>query len=445
MPFRTDFHADLQTAGKSSIHDSLCKSFSMSSTSVTRGGRFGNRKTEETKALPRASRRPVRIVRPVSAVSSAASFPQMNDLQGELVRKRKECEDLKKENKFLLNEIHMERIMMRTESELTMRSLRSLNQDQQAQVKELKQKLYHSQQRATLCSRAADEAEESKREAEQSRALAEARALGCQRDKETAEADRRRLSDEMQLLRKEHTNLQLLLVQTEKNYFESMLKLERASGEKEALMQENQSLSEDRDELRLKLRQTTQEKAEIQDSEMGLRHKAMALEQESKRASQAQREAEAERRLVEKERQERAAESRSWREKHQELADVLRAQEDLKAQRQNKACQANIKSYFLCMTENDQRIRILKNPDGAPRNFTEGDPVFISTTESSPQESEGSSSRTVLRISAPHPGRELGPSHFDDLPAVEGERPNSAPSRRGRKLVEYFWIPTDQE
>lgn len=68
---------------------------------------------------------------------------------------------------------------------------------------QLKQKLYHSQQRATLCSRAADEAEESKREAEQSRALAEARALGCQRDKETAEADRRRLSDEMQLLRKE--------------------------------------------------------------------------------------------------------------------------------------------------------------------------------------------------------------------------------------------------
>lgn len=48
-----------------------------------------------------------------------------------------ECEDLKKENKYLSNEIHMERIMMRTESELTMRNLRNLNQELQAQVKEV--------------------------------------------------------------------------------------------------------------------------------------------------------------------------------------------------------------------------------------------------------------------------------------------------------------------
>lgn len=48
-----------------------------------------------------------------------------------------ECEDLKKENKFLSNEIHMERIMMRTENELTMRNLRNLNQELQAQVKEV--------------------------------------------------------------------------------------------------------------------------------------------------------------------------------------------------------------------------------------------------------------------------------------------------------------------
>lgn len=49
----------------------------------------------------------------------------------------KECEDLRKENKFLSNEIHMERIMMRTENELTMRNLRNLNQELQAQVKEV--------------------------------------------------------------------------------------------------------------------------------------------------------------------------------------------------------------------------------------------------------------------------------------------------------------------
>ncbi|XP_072241286.1 uncharacterized protein [Leuresthes tenuis] len=178
---------------------------------------------------------------------------------------------------------------------------------------------------------------------------------------------------------------------------------------------------------------------------MTLRRRAAALEEESKRAIQAQREAEAERRLAEKERLERTAESLSWREKYQELADILRAQEDLKAQRQSKACQANIKSYFLCMTESDQRVKILKNPDGTTKNFTEGDPVYISTPEFSPEEPERSSSRTMFRISAPNTGRDLGPSHFDELPAFGGQRPDSAPPRRSRKVVEYFWIPTEQE
>lgn len=53
------------------------------------------------------------------------------------VNSHQECEDLKKENKYLSNEIHMERIMMRTENELTMRNLRNLNQELQAQVKEV--------------------------------------------------------------------------------------------------------------------------------------------------------------------------------------------------------------------------------------------------------------------------------------------------------------------
>lgn len=63
----------------------------------------------------------------------------------------------------------------------------------------------------------------------------------------------------------------------------------------------------------------------------------MALEEQNERASQDQREAEAERRLVDKERQERTAECLSWREKHRELAEILRAQEELRDQRQNKA------------------------------------------------------------------------------------------------------------
>lgn len=51
----------------------------------------------------------------------------------------------------------------------------------------------------------------------------------------------------------------------------------------------------------------------------------------------------------------------------------------------------------------------------------------------------------MLRVSAPLAARDQGPSHFDELPAFVGERPDSAPQRRSRKVVEYFWIPTDQE
>ncbi|KAI4825112.1 hypothetical protein KUCAC02_020810 [Chaenocephalus aceratus] len=110
-------------------------------------------------------------------------------------------------------------------------------------------------------------------------------------------------------------------------------------------------------------------------------------------------------------------------------------------------CQANIKSYFLCMTESNQRVKILRNQDGAPRSFTEGDPVFIPTPECSPEEPERSSSRTLLRVPAPLTGRDHGPGHFDELPAFGGaERPDAAPhTRRSRKVVDYFWIPTDQE
>eukprot|EP00066_Takifugu_rubripes_P030406 XP_011619672.1 PREDICTED: genetic suppressor element 1-like [Takifugu rubripes] len=127
-------------------------------------------------------------------------------------------------------------------------------------------------------------------------------------------------------------------------------------------------------------------------SELNLRRRATALEEESKKANEAQREAEAERRLTERERRERAEECLSWREKHRELAEKIQAEEDVKAMRKNKTCQANIKTYFLCMTESDQRVKILKNPDGTTRNFTEGEPVFF-TPEPSTQEPERSSSR----------------------------------------------------
>lgn len=70
-------------------------------------------------------------------------------------------------------------------------------------LQQLKQKLHQSLQRATLCSQAAEEADESRGEAERGRALAEARALGCQRDKDTAEADRCRMREELTQLKRE--------------------------------------------------------------------------------------------------------------------------------------------------------------------------------------------------------------------------------------------------
>lgn len=72
-------------------------------------------------------------------------------------------------------------------------------------------------------------------------------------------------------------------------------------------------------------------------SELDWRRRATALQEENAKAGQGRREAEAERRLAEKERRDRTAECLSWREKHRELADKLAAQEDLKALRQSKA------------------------------------------------------------------------------------------------------------
>lgn len=70
---------------------------------------------------------------------------------------------------------------------------------------------------------------------------------------------------------------------------------------------------------------------------MNSRRRALVAEEQSEKASRAKQEANQERRLVEKERQERTAECLNWREKHQALADIFKAQEDLKSQRQNKA------------------------------------------------------------------------------------------------------------
>ncbi|XP_052387234.1 calponin homology domain-containing protein DDB_G0272472-like [Carassius gibelio] len=399
MTLRASSHGELQalTSLRTPASDSGTFKF-LSHSSNNMSGRFES--IEEIKGVSKPThphRRPVRAVRPVSALSASGSFLQINHLQGELVRKRK-----------------------------------------------LKQTLHVSQQRATLCSRAAEDADRGRTEADKTRALAEARALDSRQEKDLAVVDKTRLCEELHLLKKGHSGVQLLLAQVEKNYFESKLKLDRVSGEKQALLEENTILEDERNTLRHKLKELTEENVKIMEKEVNSRRRALVAEEQRERANKAQQEAEQERHLVEREREDRTRECLSWREKHQALAEVIRSQEELKSLRQTKACQANIKSYFLCMTESDQRVRILKNRDGTPRNFTEGDPVYISTPDLNSEDSEKSSgSRTMFRVAAPRVGQDTGPAHFSEL-SPTADTHDSGRSRRNRK-VEYFWIPTDEE
>lgn len=71
--------------------------------------------------------------------------------------------------------------------------------------------------------------------------------------------------------------------------------------------------------------------------EVNSRRRALVAEEQSERANKAQQEAEQERHLAEQERQDRTRECLSWREKHQALAEVIRAQEELMSLRQTKA------------------------------------------------------------------------------------------------------------
>lgn len=90
MSLRVKSHTDLQAAGTSSLGGGLHQALSMSSSSLSRGSRFSSATTpamgEVKGQLVGRSRRPVRVVRPVSTNNS---FLHINNLQGELVRKRK--------------------------------------------------------------------------------------------------------------------------------------------------------------------------------------------------------------------------------------------------------------------------------------------------------------------------------------------------------------------
>lgn len=53
--------------------------------------------------------------------------------------------------------------------------------------------------------------------------------------------------------------------------------------------------------------------------------------------------------------------------------------------------------------------------------------------------------RTLLRVTAPTVGRDTGPAHFSELTPMGADAHESSALRKSRKVVDYFWIPTDQE
>lgn len=67
------------------------------------------------------------------------------------------------------------------------------------------------------------------------------------------------------------TDVQLLLGRTEKSSFETQLKLERAAAENQALLQEKKKLQSVREELEKQLRQTAEEKRQVEERWMQLR------------------------------------------------------------------------------------------------------------------------------------------------------------------------------
>ncbi|MGH0130215.1 UNVERIFIED_CONTAM: hypothetical protein FKN15_041726 [Acipenser sinensis] len=273
MSLKATSHGDLQiicSSAKSPVQDNrmLYKSFSLSScntngqtTRLLTGKEGHDEKARELRVFSplesgTISRRgkPIRMVRPVSALSPGASFIKISQLQGEL-----ECEDFKQQNKHLSNEIHMERVMMRTELELTMRNLRHLNHDLLAQVKELKQKVHMSQQRATLCCRVAEEADSSRYEAQRRQTQAETQAQQSREEKGLPVAENGKQKEEIQQLKSRLTDVQQVSAHAENNYFESKIKLDRITVEKQVLLEENRDFEQEKNELRHKLKELTEE------------------------------------------------------------------------------------------------------------------------------------------------------------------------------------------
>lgn len=84
--------------------------------------------------------------------------------------------------------------------------------------------------------------------------------------------DKRQRSRDSSLFLLKLADVQLSLAQTEKSHFESKLKLERVAAENQALLQEKQKLQREREELGNRLRQTSEEKQQVEERWMQLHH-----------------------------------------------------------------------------------------------------------------------------------------------------------------------------
>ncbi|XP_069079711.1 golgin subfamily A member 6-like protein 7 isoform X1 [Pleurodeles waltl] len=459
MSLKVLSHGDLKTTSsttKSSLLENgpTCKCLSVSNVNGLTQSQNGKLSPEESVfvkmsssaassgygGLQRRGFRAVHMVRPSSATTQGGAVIQLSRLQGELVRKRKECEELKRENKNLSNDLHLERFFMKSESELGMRNLRNLNQDLLSEVNELKQKVFSSQQRAVVCSRMAEEATQARAEAERRQNESEIQAQLCREQEGEALLQNSSLKEEIKQLKKQLPDMQQLLTQAEKNYFESKVKLDRINTEKEVIVEENKALEQEKHDLKQRLKDVIQEVRLVKDTEMSQRRRAAAAEEALERATQLQYSAEREKRLTEHDRDEKRKECAIWIKKHDALAKILRSQEEEKSKRQDKASQAKFQNFFLCVAESDQRISILKNKDGTPRGFEEGESVSFTVPDSEIDQKGKSHDRIIYRTIAPGSG-DGNACQTNELSAVEQH--SSVSTKRGKKVVEYFWFPAN--
>ncbi|GCC32198.1 hypothetical protein chiPu_0010658 [Chiloscyllium punctatum] len=321
------------------------------------------------------------VVRPASALDPGGAVSRFRQLQGDLVRKRKQCEELKKSNNWLAKELHAEKVLLRAESERTMRNLRTLNQKMHATIKELRQKASEAE---ALSERLQKEAVTSREEADCARKLAESHKKEASEERNKLQTLNIRLQEENEHLQSKLTDVECRLTVTERKYFESKSMLDRSTWENQLKSEEISCLEFERDREMLRSKELLEEVSKLKDREAVFRQAAVAAEEASDEATRLQYKTEGYWRLAEHEKEEKSKECELWRQKYNVLHDVLRSQEEEKAKRQNKACQAKFQTYFLCRTECDQQVSIARTNDGTPKSFVEGESVHF--TEPDAQE-----------------------------------------------------------